>query len=529
MKFILNLILFVLVAYGFVSCMNRSGILNEDAEEVADSTKQELTKKLGNLSSEQEIIKLFRRMAIEEVSNVEYVFNNTKSVLHRSGTLTNADFDNELNRIQVIRKKCTVILEKLREVELTDEEARQEVVKILENELEFADNLEAAIKLRISDADFREPLSKTRMLWGSLSVAELPNKFSKLYDENNTLYDRVKFFRYVRNDIVGDLGEIFRTTDEQLNGKENFSEIVSACDLQSLQLQKTRVQMILDKAVETDFQYEHVKEKFIEALELELAISDGLTATLEARINGEDWQPAWAQVNDLIQFSKATGKIMREIEDAVEDGKEPPNQRVEELVQQKREHEQERIKREEEKAQQNAPQSPPVIAESLNDEDKAAVKAYLESTQPLVLFSFGQEIFNISTPLASNDPEKLKMYAEALSRAGGRYSNPNNAGAAKAQELCEKYFMTEALIADYYIKLKEENKSDGLIDDLANTLGKAKMIGGVGDLNKLYSLQSDTEAEIKRLATWSGAELYGSWTEAKIKITGNAWKDMIFK
>ena len=520
MKSLLVLFFIVCFIYTINVVSDKLGFSNEDPAEIATETAQQLSKSLAQTSTEQEVISLFSDKSFRYIPDAENAFAESKKILERAGSVGETEFENANNKLEVLKSRVTVTLDKFREIQLSDETARQEIENLLQTELSFANDLQETIQAQRNGGNWQEPYAKTKALRESLKLSALPEKLSEL-DKKNTLLGQVKFLHELVDSTKEDIRTIWATQSDQLNSAETPSEAVLGYDLQTLQILKNRLAMILDKVDATDFQDDNAKQKITEAFELETALADTLSAAVDAKLYGEDHQPALNQVKPLYKSVSDAGNQLRDLERDIESVNKPPEP-VKEPVEQSAET----VVKNDTPAEIPRDDAPTA---TLNDEDKAVVKAYLEKKQPLLAADFGREVCGLSTPLVRNEPtEQMEKYIDLMA-SGVDYSAPTNPALAKAVAACNNYFGAEALIANYYYNLKKENHADGLLDNVANVLDKASMIGDAGKVEEFYSEQRKAESEIKQLAAWSGAELFDSYTEAKVKLTGTAVRDILFK
>ena len=377
MKGCLSLILILCCLFAISETLDNFGFFNKNPEEVAKNIEQELSEALEKTTTEQEVIELFHRQSFDYIRDSENLFDIVKSSLNSPSHLTAEDFANDINKVQVLKSKLTVNINKLNESGLSNEEQYQELLKIFESESALTDSLSEAIQNKISGGNWHEPFAKAQMLKEELKLLPLPEEFATFTAEKYALYDKVEFFyrrsgytRYV-------VAENLKIKTAQFNSAESPSETELSFDLQTLQILKERNEILQDQIAQTDFKYDSVKQKFFAAFDLETAMTDALAEEIYAKLYGEDWQPASLETQELIESFDAVKKELKEMGDNIKGGKNPEAQ-VEEnpaLV----ENQAQEGTLQGEKVKEEKPQS---SEENLPESDKEAVRVYLEKTQP---------------------------------------------------------------------------------------------------------------------------------------------------
>ena len=513
MKGCFSLICVICLLFALFSLFDNFGFFNKNPQEVSEEIAQELSEGVAKAKNEEEILLMFALKSSECQRDFENFFDDAKYHLESSNYTTEEHFANDINKIQVIKGKLTPTIEKFREVELSNEEERQYISECLEMEMKLTDSLLESVQSKIDGKDWQEPLAKTQMLRSNLTLLQLPKNFEAL-NRRGDLYDKVNSFRNFGFYVKRDVEEIIELENNQLN-----SEVTRSYDLQNLQALNSRIKIILGKTQETDFRYESVQQKLIEAFELEGKMIDNLMALIDAKSYGEDWQPYLVETQALLKNYEVADNAINEMKAAIKSGKNPEEQN-EEKQNEVSQTPQENTSGEEPLKDENR-----LNLGEFSDKEREDIKNYLERVQPFVVIAYGKDHWGINTPLASNDPQKLENYACSIVYAENFYEGEETFAVKKAKEICRNYFASEALIAMYYVALNEKSSSDGLLDNLANVAKKAGLISHAGDIKKLYELQDESEKEIRRLANWSGADLYDSVTEATIKITKNIFEE----
>lgn len=501
MRGCISLILIFFVGMAIITVVDKAGLFNSDPDEVLAETTEELSKALNRTKSEQDKIDLFHKQSSEYIISCASVFRNVKSSLNSSNYRTAEDFDNDINKAQVLQNRITATLNKLSEIELSGDEQRQQLSTILQTELALTENLLESINVKISGGNWRESFAKARMSQEILKLLSLPEELTLPDSKKKNLYDRVKFFREKSGYVKNAVEEMLKDKSEQFKSADAPSEAESSFDLKTLQLLRKHAEITLTTINEADLHYGVVKQKFVALIETEIAMTDNLTVAIEAKSRGEDWQAYLTAIQTLSENFKAIIDELKEIEDKIQGG-----ENLEQPAQS------------EKTSPENQPQTKPaqMPEEIFPESDKAVVKDFLERKQPFVIVDFGKDMFNVSTPLASNEPKKLEKYMNAVGNSIEPLPNTNRPGLLKAVQACNAYLESEALIAFYYYSLKEESHADGLLDKIGNISGKAALIGNADKLKELYSLQDKAEKEIRSLAKWSDATLYDSIDEAEL-------------
>lgn len=514
-------LLVIIILIGAIhAVLDNFGFFKEDPAQVATETAQQLSESLTNTSNEDEVISLFRRKSHRYIDDAKNILEKTESSLQASNYTTQEKFANDINKIQVLQSKLNVTLNKFGEVTLSNEKARQDISQTFETELALTNAITDAINAKTTGGIWATPFAKAQILLKDLNFIKQTDELADSSADKQAAHKNIQFFREQLIEVRNTAEEIVKAEQAQIDSPET----VSPYDLQAIQLLRNFVEHKMDKIDATDFQYDVVRQKFIEAYELEAAMTDNLIWALELKSAGEDEQAALTETKNLIERYNDVIAELQQMKVDAEAGKNPAEQPI--LVDNQPTTTPAQT---EAPATPAAPAAPATLEEILPDEDKADVKAYLERKQPLLAAEFGREVCGLSTPLVSNEPtENMEKYI-GLMASGVDYSAPTKPGLARAVAACNNYFGAEALIANYYYNLKKEKHSDGLLDNVANVVEKASMIGDAGKVEEFYSEQRKAESEIKRLAAWSGAELFGSLTEAKIKLTGAGLKNMLFK
>ena len=139
------------------------------------------------------------------------------------------------------------------------------------------------------------------------------------------------------------------------------------------------------------------------------------------------------------------------------------------------------------------------------EENKDAVKKYLENVQPFIELSARKDLCHVKTPLAATDADGLWAYSiqvpSIVESADFYFDSQQDERMAKVHAACRNYLLAEAKIASGYYNLK--TGTDSVIDAAfaIKTLTNAK------EYKDAYVQQAKSKKELERFAEWSGAKI----------------------
>ena len=320
MRGCLSLILIFFVGMAIIMLVDKAGFFNSDPDEVLVETTEELSKALNRTKTEQEKIDLFHKQSTDYIISCASVFRNVKSSLNSSNYRTAEDFDNDINKAQVLQNRLTATLNKLGEIELSDDEQRQQLSTILQTELALTESLLEAMNVKINGGNWRESLAKARMSQEILKLLSLPEELTLPDNKKKNLYDRVRFFREKSGYVKNAVEEMLKDKSEQFKSTDAPSEAESSFDLKTLQLLRRHAELTLTTINEADLHYGVVKQKFSALIKTEIAMTDNLISAIEAKSRGEDWQEYLTAIQTLSENFKAIIAELKEMEDKIQGG-----------------------------------------------------------------------------------------------------------------------------------------------------------------------------------------------------------------
>ena len=139
------------------------------------------------------------------------------------------------------------------------------------------------------------------------------------------------------------------------------------------------------------------------------------------------------------------------------------------------------------------------------EENKDAVKKYLENVQPFIELSARKDFCHVKTPLAATDADALWAYSiqvpSIVESADFYFDSQQDERMAKVHAACRNYLLAEAKIASGYYNLK--TGTDSVLDAAfaIKTLTNAK------EYKDAYVQQAKSKKELERFAEWSGAKI----------------------